>query len=563
MKVPDATLAGTPHKDLWLQLLALRWPLALASAVILPLVLPLPGNPITLAAFVAFIGGVVLVSSLRWLIVFLPVLAAVGPYFLETNVAAINLFGFRLLIITLAVFSTPLTSRSQWWSSPVARYTVLFMVYWIVWGMLSLLWTPDLTAGLTDVLTLVFGLGLVLALLNLKGHAQQNLDMLRFGWIFALVVVLAQATWEMLTGDRLPGSKTDPWDTYLDSSTLQSTLGTPGGFAAFLLLSTPFVLWSMGQARGPEKLIYVGLLAATGFFVLYGAARSSFFALSLELVVYFLILERRWYVRGAAIACGVVAALLLASVLTQSDFKLAKKYESAAEQGVDEGSISQRMDLTVNGIWMAIETGGRGIGAGGFRETVASGDLFMQLRNVEKRGIAKPAHNVWVQILAEYGALAFLGLMILFGWIARLCWQARRAPVGGQGVERGVVARVVLVGLVGLAFYGVQGGEALRSPLYWMFFASLSVLGAFLCEERARRGARSRSGAPLAVAEHRLLDPRRGTLAAGGNAPRGSGSDTASPERPRTRGWRQVRSRHSEAQVPSGGGGLRRDPRAF
>jgi teichuronic acid biosynthesis protein TuaE len=495
VQVPDTTLAGTPHKDLWLRLLALRWPLALVSAAILPFALPLPGNPITLAAFVAFIGGAVLVSSLRWLIVFLPVFSALGPYFLEMHVAGINLFGFRLLIIVLAVFATPLTSRSEWWYNPVARYTILFITFWIISGTLSLLWTPDEAGGLVEILSIVFGGGLVLALFNLKSHTPANLDMLRFGWVFALVAVLAQATYELLTGDHLPSFKTELYDTYLDDgSVLQSTLGHPGGFASFLLLTTPFLLWSMERARGVEKFLYIGLLAATGFFAVYGGARNSFVALMLEFAVYFVILERRWYVRWAAVACGVVAAVALANLFMQGDSKLAQKYQKAAERGFEDSSIGQRITLSLNGIWMAIETGGIGVGADGYQEVIESGDTLLPLR-AEQRGRPKPAHNFWVEVLAEYGIAPFLGLMALLGWVAYLGYRAHRGR-GRRDLEASV-GRVILVGSVGYAFYGIQAGTVTSLTENWMFLASLSVMAAFLYDaERQRRLPETTAAAP-------------------------------------------------------------------
>lgn len=503
MRIPETMLVEAPHKNLGIRLLALRWPVALMTAAAMPLVLPLPGNPVTLAGFVALIGGAVVVSSTRWLIMILPVLAAIGPYFLQMDIAGVNLFGFRLLIIILAVFSTPLTSRADWWFNPIARYTVLLMVFWILYGALSLLWTPDQAGGLEEILTMIFGLGLILTLFNLKCYAPDKIDMLRFGWVFAFIAVIAQATWEIATGDRLPSHKTERYDTYVDSTMVQSTLGAPGAFAGFLLLTTPFLFWSMDRARGLEKLLYLGMLPVTGFFALYGAARNAFFALILQFATYFLILERRWHVRFAAVACGLVAAVLLANVFAQGDFKLAQKYQYAAERGLDDNSIYGRMILSVNGVWMALETGGRGVGAGGFEETLAGGDVFVALP-VRARGVLKPAHNVWAEILSQYGVLMFMGLMILFGWIAQLAWQARRAAGGARQRERGVIARSALVALVGFAFYGIQSGSVLLNAGTWMFLASLAVLGAYLYEER-----RSAQEGRATAGVQRPVSPRR------------------------------------------------------
>jgi O-antigen ligase len=210
--------------------------------------------------------------------------------------------------------------------------------------------------------------------------------------------------------------------------------------------------------------------------------------LMLEFVIYFLFLERRWYVRCAAVACGLVAALLLANMFMQSDFKLVQKYDQAAQRGLEDGSINERLKLTANGIWMALETSGRGVGASGYEETLAAGDVLLPLR-AEKRGALKPAHNTWIQILSEYGVLPFVGLMALLAWIARLGWAARRQPIRGPGPDRGMVARAVLVALVGYAFYGIQAGSVLGHSHNWMFLASVSVLGAFLYDAKHRQQA--------------------------------------------------------------------------
>jgi hypothetical protein len=57
----------------------------------------------------------------RWAIPVLPVLAALGPYALPLTVAGVNWYAFRMLIMLLAAFSTPLTFGSGWWFNKLAR----------------------------------------------------------------------------------------------------------------------------------------------------------------------------------------------------------------------------------------------------------------------------------------------------------------------------------------------------------------------------------------------------------------------------------------------------------
>ena len=118
----------------------------LAAALVLPFLLPLPGSPVALAGFLG-LSGVLILFARHWLIAVLPVLAALGPYFLPLEAAGVNVFGFRLMIMLLAAFSTPLTNRGRWWFNPVARWSAMFVLFWVVWGFLSLLWAPSTGAA--------------------------------------------------------------------------------------------------------------------------------------------------------------------------------------------------------------------------------------------------------------------------------------------------------------------------------------------------------------------------------------------------------------------------------
>ena len=80
----------------------------------------------------------------------------------------------------------------------------MFVVFWIVWGLLSLFWAQDKGLGLHDVVTLVFALGLLLTLLSLHAYQAEHLDKLRFGWLLALVATGVSALLEIVRGHGLP-----------------------------------------------------------------------------------------------------------------------------------------------------------------------------------------------------------------------------------------------------------------------------------------------------------------------------------------------------------------------
>lgn len=231
----------------------------------------------------------------RWVIVALPVLAALGSYALPLTVAGVNLFAFRMLILIMAAFSTPLTSASGWWFNKLARWTFLLGVLWLTYGMLSLLWTPNLSGGMADLMSIGFGFALLLVLFNVRAQETQHLQLLRIGWVAAFVGTAAVAIWELVTGQHLYSNMLEESTYYFDGTVVQSTLGRPDMYGAFLVLAVPFLVWSLYQSKGPAKLMYAGLLLGAGALTLFTASRLSFLAVAAELLLLVFIIERRWY----------------------------------------------------------------------------------------------------------------------------------------------------------------------------------------------------------------------------------------------------------------------------
>ena len=427
----------------------------------------------------------------------LPVLAALGPYALPLNIAGINLFAFRILILLMAAFSTPLTSTSGWWFNKLARWTMLLGVLWLLCGMVSLLWTPRLSEGMADIVSIGFGFALLLVLLNLRAHESQNLHLLRIGWIVAFLATAAVAVWELATGQHLDSSMYEDSPHYFDGTVVQSTLARPEQYGQFLLVATPFLLWSFYEAKGPMKLIYAGFVAAAGVLMLFTASRLSFIGLAAELLFLVFVFDRRWYVMLLGLVVATLGYVWWTHAFLSSDLRIADKFTSALSDEGD-GSIKTRIALTLNGLWMVYDTGGRGVGAAGFPHTIANADVPFRLERPKPEG--RLAHNLWVQIASEYGILPAIGLIALLLLIAKVALEATNRKSPGRSREVRVLGMITLVGLVGYLFYGVVTGDPLRHSVHWMFFASLVIMAAHLYKARATSSSAARDPQGRALA---------------------------------------------------------------
>jgi teichuronic acid biosynthesis protein TuaE len=465
------------RSTLWWRNLNLQWPIGLGIAVLAPLILPVATSPVTLAAFaVAMISLIVLARS--WLIAALPILATVGPHCLPIAAFGVSIYGFRLLLMLLALFSTPLSTRAKWWFNPVARWAIFFGAFWLFYGLLSLFWTPDQNSGLGEVVTIVFGFAVILALLSLEAYRPEHLDKLRFGWLIAFLLAAMVGWLEILTDRHLPSPRSEHNLDYFNYGKIVSTLSHTSNFGGFLLLVIPFLIWSMERTKGAAKLAYIGLIGAVGHLMFYTASRIGLLGLIAQLAVYVVGLNRRWYAI-LLLALGALVAVGYWTYMSSrgSEFAMTRKMTNV-ESGTDT-SMDHRLALTLNGLYMVYKTAGRGVGAGGFEDKISGEGLLVPLPII-KFGARWNAHNFWVEILSQYGVLPFAAFMVLLGWCGLLGLRAQRRPPGGLV---SVVGRSLIVGLVGYVFYGAAGGTPMEQPANWMYLASLIVMAAFLQDE--------------------------------------------------------------------------------
>jgi O-antigen ligase len=427
------------------------------------------------------------------------------------NVAGINVYAFRMLILVMAAFSTPLTSASGWWFDKLARRAMLLGALWLLFGLLSLLWTPNESGGMTDLASIGFGFALLLVLFNLRAYESHNLQLLRMGWSIAFLVTTAVAIWELATGQHLDSAMFLDRPYYFDGTVVQSTLVRPDFYGQFLLAVTPFLLWSFYGAKGPMKLIYAGFVATAGILVLFTASRLTFMGFAAEVLFLVFLFDRRWYVMMLGLVGAVAGYFWFTQAFLSSDLHIAAKFEQALSDRQQSNSITTRFALTVNGLWMVYDTAGRGVGAAGFPAALVDRDVPLRIAGLGPEGYS--AHNLWVQIASEYGILPMVGFLVLFVFIARLALQAGRKPPGTPPELR-TLGIITMVGLVGYVFYGAVSGDPLRHSVHWMFFATLVVVAVHLHKAKvassvARMASHRRPvGAEVLTAPGRRLGDR-------------------------------------------------------
>lgn len=410
---------------------------------------------------------------------FLPSLAALGPHLGLVQITGGHLFAFRVVCLLLFPLSIAVMSQG-WWSNYLLRRLAVCGYVWIVWGIASVLWAPDIGYAIRDVLAVVFGFMVILILCNLRMFkTDASLHALRKGWVLAYVLTAVVAVWEMVTGDHLPGRYVDNVPSYVLEHyvIVSSTFGNPNNYGGFLLLCFPFLIWSYSISNSLRKGIYVCLIAFAPVLVIVTGSRLAFIGLCIELIVYSVLTSRRLRI-FVLVSVLAVSVILLGTQLPIAQQLLAIRKLSAMVAG--HAGVRARLEIMLNGLWAVYASAGIGLGAGGFTHMLSAGEGPFWI------GSKTNAHNFAIEVLSQYGVIVF-GMMV--GWfllLLRVCFGVRNAYSSVSASEDALIrnhSRTILTSISGYAFASMTGSSYLKASENWMWIGTIAMLGAVLWEE--------------------------------------------------------------------------------
>jgi hypothetical protein len=352
----------------------------------------------------------------------------------------------------------------------VSRSTRAFALLgwtWVLWGVLSLTWTPDVASGIRDNLRVAVGVCTVCVLAWLASRTPAALAAVRRGWIAAVTLTLPLALYEIVTDYHLP----DHSYGHIESGGLHSfgvtyacvTFGNRNYYVAFLTLAYPYILWGLSRARTrAAKFLHMALAAAVALIVLVDSSRLGLIVLGIQSAL--------WFVGGGGIkrlsrrllfiAVAVIAGWWIIPYLPYTVLRL-----QWLIGGQDE-SVSARTGLFWAGLRMLYDTAGIGVGAGGFSQRIADTAATSYLSD---------PHNVWMEIATQYGVLIGLGFVAwLVACAIRLIVFIRRhqAQSGTDAYEGSYYALLVLVSL---PLNGLMNSAYLSYTFFWVSLGCIAL----------------------------------------------------------------------------------------
>ncbi len=382
------------------------------------------------------------------------------PFAAKLNLVSfgsINLYAFRIILI-ISFFYLIITKNLVVPSRYHNRWFVLFLLWILVYGVISLIWSGDKMLTIRHISYVGWGSLTFIVIYSMCLKLADPMKVIIKAWMIVFVIMAVFAFIEIGTSAHFEGTFTytlSQLDTVRE--TFNSPLATfvnPNDFAAFLVFTLVFFLVRLGREKRLLPAIFVGItvfivyytrsvlamyaiywvVAAAVFLFLYAGNRkflnvqfqkfSNFFRQSGSDFLYLSII-------AAMIIFGVIFSVLKNSIVipqegnqvslkkiekTGEDVKMLTErmvdfyfIKSETKMPVSQTkSFSTRKNLILNGIVFLQQSYFMGAGAGQFEYKIRSGKAVFPTD-----GKTNP-HNFFIEVLSQYGVISIVLISVFF-----------------------------------------------------------------------------------------------------------------------------------------------------
>lgn len=344
---------------------------------------------------------------------------------------------------------------------------LLLFFSWIVYGSISLLWSPDPMKGLNaGIIAMTIGFISLPLFTFLSKNASDPLITIRKGWLICFLLTAILGIIELTTGIH--------WRSAEEARILggagiavphaSATFGNVNDYGTIIAFIAPYLLWGILEAKnGWSKMIYLLAFLLGLLFVVVNGSRLGLLVFVLQSLCFvFLFLHRlkKRYIIG-----GVVLICLAAVVLFEKDLLLTMKYrmDGSIIDGISNAASQGRGMLLAAGIQMLKQTFGFGVGAGGFEEAIKNMPAF--------DGTYVNPHNLFVEVFAQYGIFIFAFFCF---WLFSIFYATLRNKHLSIGAKRAVCVTIITLPLI-----GAMSSHALGYTYYWIFLSCATVISVY------------------------------------------------------------------------------------
>ena len=395
--------------------------------------------------------------------------AFTGTLYLSVPVGTTQMFPFRFLLILmwlLFLFGILINDFQLNLKHIRVKKYLKFFAFWVGYAFFSLIWAPDTTEAIRNIIFLVSGVSVIFFLVyyirDIKG-----LKIVFWMWLLIFITLIPVGLWEITTGNHLHVSKYSdiPWKIYTPTTVFYNT----NDFATYISLTLPLVfVWIRYSRTSYNRVFGIFILFLGLLLLVYTNSRQNYVAFLLGIGFWFLFLvklQSKMKIFIISLIGGLLILFSMPDEIVIIDIKeivsiIDRNISTLTGKGLQEDqSFGVRKNLIKNALYFTAKTIGFGVGAGNIEYYMANHSVY------QVYGLTN-AHNWWMEILVNYGILIFVGYLILY--ISLLLKLYRVYNKLSDFTER-MICEALLVGWIGF-FVGSGGPSSIMafSP-QWLF----------------------------------------------------------------------------------------------
>lgn len=396
--------------------------------------------------------------------------ALFGVNFISIDIGIIQLSPYRILILfsPFILFIFPNSSFKLYFKNNSFEY-INFLLFWILYSLITLIWVKDYSAWAKMFFTLFNG---YLLTCFIRFNFKSNNDYIRSFKIieFSSFIFGCIAIYEIYTGNYLFLNERS-LDYYQSRSQIVSTIGlrtpvsifsNPNNYAFFIVFS---IFISIGLVN--FKKTFLGKLISLFFVFLFillllsTQSRSGFIGFSLGLLVFGLIKFKS--ISRKSLWKLAIFFILLFSYFIPLIIENINLFASLATIDFDKnyGSDLIRINLLKNGFYFLKDSLFLGVGLGNIEYYMEHFKIF-QVESITN------IHNFWMEILVSSGIIVFILFLIIF---YRNCFRMLKDIYGVDQIENKKISTVFLSFLIAFILLSVGPSSLIYNEWYWLIMA--------------------------------------------------------------------------------------------
>ena len=235
-----------------------------------------------------------------------------------------------------------------------------------------------------------------------------------------------------------------------------------------MLAPIPLVFSLTRQARGPRRALAAAAGAVMASTIFLSGSRGGMAAFSIQMAVLAAVLIRRRKGRRTALALGVFLVIVIGLLAWLGGGELTSRMASIHTEARRELSGGMRMGINRDGLKMFARKPLLGWGLGVFP------DVYPQYRSFYTNFFVNEAHDDYLQLLVEMGALGFATML----WFLLTLYRSAIKKLGKWPEDtNGAVALAAVLGVTGILIHSFVDFN-LQIPANTALFYVLCVVAA-------------------------------------------------------------------------------------